>query len=255
MKISGAAEKQGIFLIPRIGLDSTIKSQQGVVMRTVRGLVLIALVCVTSLAVSAPAFAQNVAPAPQQDTDQGVGIGVLGGLAISSFRGEGSEGTSSGTGPMFGIWFGGNRNGRVGFMGELSYVQSKVSIADDTGVSGDHVRFDYLEIPALFRINIGSQMREGASVYALAGPVFDFQLSKKLVVGGVEVPEAELENQFTSVNIGLMIGGGFEWNRIGVEVRGNWGMKQLATDEAVDSETVPPVKGTMIQIVGKFRFN
>jgi len=85
--------------------------------------------------------------------------------------------------------------------------------------------------------------------------VFDFQLSNKLSEDGVEVPEAELENQFSSVNIGLMLGGGFEWNRIGVEVRGNWGMKQLATDEALDAGSVPDVKTTMLQIVFKFRFN
>jgi len=190
----------------------------------------------------------------QQDTDQGVGIGALGGVGITSFRGDDTEGTSSGTGWLFGIWFGGNRNGRVGFMGELNYVDKRISITD-TGVSGDYVSTKYLEIPALIRINIGSRSRDGVSVYGLVGPVFDFRLSTKLVIEGVEVPEAELENQFSSVDIGLMAGGGIEWNRIGFEVRGNWGMKQLATDEAIDSGSVPSVKSTSIQIIGKFRFN
>ncbi len=222
-------------------------------MRTVRGMVLIGLVFATSLAVSIPAFAQNN-PAPrQQDSDQGVGIGALGGMTITSARGEGSEGISSGTGWMFGIWFGGNRNGRVGFMGELSYVQKKIT--DETDPDNNYLTTNYLEIPALFRINIGSKMREGLSVYALAGPVFDIRLSSKLVDGGFEIPEAELENQFSGVDIGFMGGAGVEFNRIGFEVRGNWGLKRLATDEAIDSGNFPPTKNTSIQILGKFRFN
>jgi hypothetical protein len=240
-------------------------------MRLVRGTVFVALTLVGSLVLASPAYAQNGAfnfglsqqkPAPppparpQQNTDNGIGIGVLGGIGITSFRGDAAdtEGTSSGTGWMFGIWFGGNVNGAVGFMGEVSYVDKRISI-DDTGVDGDYLSTKYLEIPALIRINIGSRMRQGARVYGLVGPVFDFRLSSKLHIFGEDVPEADLENQFSSVDIGLMAGGGVEWNRLGFEVRGNWGMKQLATDEAIESGSVPSVKSTSIQILGKFRFN
>ena len=98
-------------------------------MRTVRGMVLIALVCATSLMVSSPAFAQAnrpAAPAPQQDSDQGIGIGALGGLNIAIPTGEDAEIAKSGTGWIVGIWFGGNRNGRVGFMGELNFAEKKI---------------------------------------------------------------------------------------------------------------------------------
>ena len=233
-------------------------------MRMVRGTALVAFALVGALVTAIPAYAQQKAafnfgsvsatpPATRQSSDQGVGIGALGGMTITSARGEGSEGTSAGTGWMFGIWFGGNRNGRVGFMGELSYVQKKIQAEIDP--EDNYLTTNYLEIPALVRINIGSEMREGLSVYGLVGPVFDIRLSSKLVDFGFEVPEEELENDFSGVDIGIMAGAGVEWNRIGFEVRGNWGLKRLATDEAIDAGRFPPTKNTSIQILGKFRFN
>ena len=81
-------------------------------MRLVRGTVLVALTLVGSLVMAAPAYAQNGAfnfglsqqkPAsppqtrPQQNSDQGVGVGALGGFNIASATGENSEGTASGT--------------------------------------------------------------------------------------------------------------------------------------------------------------
>jgi hypothetical protein len=213
-------------------------------------------VALTSLVVTTPALAQNTGAKPQQnmgDTDQGVGIGALAGFTRTSLRGEDSEGTASGTGAMFGIWFGGNRNGRVGFMGEVNWVQKKIKDAsspDDT-----HLTTNYVEIPAAFRINIGNRSREGMSVYGLVGPVFDFRLSSKLVVEGTEIPSSDLDNTFSSVDIGLLAGVGVEVNRLGVEVRGNWGMKSLATDEATEAGILPPGKQFTLQILGKFRFN
>ena len=229
-------------------------------MRTIRRLV-VAMACVTSLWVSTLASAQTTAaPAPQQqDTDQGVGVGALGGLSITSARGEDTENIASGTGWMFGIWFGGNLNGRVGFMGELSYVQKKITA--DFDPDNNYLTTNYLELPALVRINIGSRVRERVTGYGLIGPVFDFRLSSKFLEDGEEITDDEfeevygLENVFNSVDIGIMAGAGIEWNRIGFEFRYSWGLMQLTTDEAADSGLFPTVKANTIQILGKFRFN
>lgn len=226
-------------------------------MRTVRGTALIALVCVASLAIATPAFAQatpSQQPMAQESNDSGVGVGALGGLTFTSAAGDDSEGIASGTGWMIGIWFGGNVNGAVGFMGELSYVRKRIQ---EEGSFGDdnYLETDYLEIPALIRINIGSREREGVRGYGLIGPVFDFRLGSKLVASGIEIPEAELENQFSAVDIGLMAGAGIEWNRIGFEFRYSWGLTRLATDEAVDAGNLPDVKSNTIQLLGKIRFN
>lgn len=214
-------------------------------MRTVRGMVLIGLVAATSLAVSTPAFAQS--------TDQGVGVGALGGLNISSATGDNSEGIASGTGWIVGIWFGGNRNGRVGFMGEVNYAEKKITSEVDP--DNNYLSTKVIQIPALARVNVGSKSREGVSVYGLVGPNFDFRMSSKLVDSGFEVPEADLENTFSSVDIGLMAGAGIEWNRIGFEFRYSWGLKQLATEEAIDAGVLPEAKINQMQFVAKFRFN
>jgi hypothetical protein len=203
------------------------------------------LVVATPLVFATPALAQNnnssTSARQDQDTDSGVGFGVLGGFNRTSLRGDDLEDISGGSGPMFGIWFGGNRNGRVGFMGEANYVVKKAT--DD--LFDQEVKVTYFEIPALFRINIGNRSRDGVSVYALAGPVFDFKLSEKFE--GVEVDTDE----FKGVDIGLMIGGGVEVNRLGFEVRGNWGMKNIAQGD----EVVSDIKTFTLQILGKFRIN
>ncbi len=218
-------------------------------MRTSRATGLIALALVTSLFLPSPAQAQ----AQAGQSDSGIGVGALGGIGFTSARGEGSEDISSGTGAIFGIWFGGNRNGRVGFLGELNYVAKRINDSEDSDTS---LTTYYLEIPAVFRFNFGDlSNREGLIVYGLAGPVFDFRMSSKLVEDGVEIPEADLDNAFSAVEFGIMAGVGFEWARFGFEFRVNFGLNQLATDEAVEAEILPPAKTTSIQIVGKFRFN
>ncbi len=203
-------------------------------MRTFRGVILAILVVVAPLVLATPAFAQNNPPQQRQDTDSGVGFGVLGGFARMSV----TDSDETAKGPMFGIWFGGNRNGRVGFMGELSYIAQKIDFG-----GGFEATVKYLEIPALFRINIGNKSRNGVSVYALAGPVFDFKVAEAF--DGVSTED------FKGVDIGIMFGGGVEVNRIGFEVRVNKGMRNIAQGD----EVVTDIKKTTLQIVGKFRFN
>jgi hypothetical protein len=67
--------------------------------------------------------------APRQSSTGGVGIGALVGYVNTSATGDTNDTDfkfDSGSGWMAGIWFGGNRNGILGVMGELSYVVKKV---------------------------------------------------------------------------------------------------------------------------------
>jgi hypothetical protein len=194
------------------------------------------LVLLTPLFLSVPALAQN--SAQESDTDSGVGIGVLGGLNRTSIRGDEGEGIEAGNGPMVGIWFGGNRNGRVGFMGELSYLERRSS------AGGFETKIKYLEIPAVFRINVGSRSRDAASVYGLIGPVFDFKMSESFE--GIST-----DDNFKGVDVGILGGIGVEVNRVGFEVRGNWGLKNINQGDVVVSD----IKTFSLQILGKFRFN
>jgi hypothetical protein len=79
---------------------------------------ILALATALTLALATPAFAQ------QRQVNSGLGIGALAGLTWTSLSTEMNQfniDTSSDTGVMFGIWFGGNRDGRTGLLGEFSY--------------------------------------------------------------------------------------------------------------------------------------
>ncbi len=200
----------------------------------------LALVCGLAL-VAAPGFAQTTG-----QNDSGVGIGALGGYTNTSVQLESNPfdiNTDGGSGWMAGIWFGGNRNGRVGFMGEVNWVVKKFTVED----SEQELR--YVEIPALVRVNAGSLDREKPSLYFLGGPVFDIQ------VKALEDGESLDEDVYEGLDIGVMAGIGFEVARIGIEGRYSWGLKSvLATDLALASG-FGDTKLNTLQIVAKIRFN
>jgi hypothetical protein len=185
-------------------------------MHTLRRLTLSLVVLMTMVAAT-PAFAQQSLQVSNSGSDGGVGFGVEFGLTRATIHAKGAgDFIKSRNGLMGGIWFGGNRNGAVGFMGEITYV---VKGAKDE-LSGDDLKLHYLEIPALLRANIGQRSRNGVIVYPFAGPVVDIQLKGSL--NGIDV-----KNQFNGYDLGVIGGVGFEAARMGVEVRGNWGLKTL----------------------------
>src|SRR5262249_8894056 len=101
----------------------------------------------------------------------GAGIGGKLGPPVPSYHGPSCDGCfNTNTGFEGGIWFGGNRGGRVGVMGEVLYAKKKQE-ASNAGLTGS-TSLQYLEIPILARINIGSRSRNGVSIYGLVGPVF-----------------------------------------------------------------------------------
>ncbi len=193
-----------------------------------------------------PAFAQN-------QPNSGLGFGVHFGGNWQSVRTEENEfdiDKSAGAGWLAGIWFGGNRDGRVGLMGEVSYLKAKVKFSD----AGDEVTSEqtFIQIPVLLRINAGSRSRAGASVYFLAGPAFDIKLDSDDEFSELFDDPSDV---YEGLNIGIMFGVGVEVARIGVEVRYNYGVRSvLATDAAV-AAGFGSVKTNQLQVVGKIRIN
>jgi hypothetical protein len=173
------------------------------------------------LALAAPAAAQ--------------GFGIEAGITRASLRGDSVPDFIDGrNGWLAGIWFGGNRTGRVGLMGELTYV-----------VKGDEdVKLQYIEVPVLMRVNIGSRDRNSWTVYPVFGPVFDIKLK-------AEVDDLDLSDEYEGFDVGVMAGAGFEFARIGVEVRGNWGLRSIDPD-LTGSEKVT---NYMLQALLKIRIN
>jgi hypothetical protein len=209
---------------------------------------LTALTCTAFLLAAAGASAQTRLPpqANRPPADEGPGIGVLGGWTNSTLKGspEDEAFIEARNDFMVGVWFGGNRAGRVGALGEVNYVTKGANERDFPG----SLRVTYIEIPALVRVNIGSRTREGARFYGLAGPAFGMRLTATL-----EDPEGDLDvsEDYERFDVGLMFGGGAEVRRIGVEVRLNWGLRQIFEP----SEGLEPLKNYQIQVVGKYRFN
>jgi hypothetical protein len=197
-------------------------------------------------AVVATAMVLAAAPAFAQTQNSGLGIGALGGISWTTIRTENEVDFDfkTGTGWQAGIWFGGNRDGRVGLMGELSYAVKKVSDEFE-----NEVERSYVQIPVLLRINAGSRAKNKPSLYFLAGPVFDIQISTK--VNGADSPD----DVYEGLEIGLMFGAGFEVARIGIEGRYSYGFKSvLSTDAALDSG-FGSTKLNTFSVIAKIRFN
>ena len=178
---------------------------------------------------------------------QGFGIGAKIGPLWSSFDsatvGSTTVNFDTSTGWEGGIWFGGNRGGRVGVMGEVLYAKKKQEVAGQTGSS---TSLKYLEIPILMRVNIGSRSRNGISVYGLVGPVFDVNL--KAEANGVDVKKG-----YESLDIGILGGAGIEITRFLVEGRYNHGLRNVLKSTNVASAT--DIKTHSFALLFGVRFN
>lgn len=200
-------------------------------MRLLRGIGLTSLL-LAMLAIAQPAFAQGNAG----NDDQGIGVGALAMATFPSVSNlEGGLDAKSGYG--FGLWVGGNKNGTVGFTGEFIYLVKKYE-----GEFGKATQ-KALHIPAVFHINIGSRTTNGARGYAIIGPSFTINVNDELT-GGLA------GDNFAGADIGIVGGAGFEVARLGIEGRGNWGLKNIS-DDGVTSDS----KEFRFELVGKFRFN
>jgi len=182
-------------------------------------------------ALARPAHAQST-------TNNGIGVGAEGMVAFPSVSNTSADFDAS-TAYGFGLWVGGNRGGTVGFTGEFIYAFKKFTN------SNSELKRQALEIPAVFHINFGKHSKNGALGYGIVGPVFTINVKDKLT-GGVA------GTNFSSADIGIMAGAGFEVARIGIEGRGNWGFKSITDNNggALDDN-----KEFSFELVGKVRFN
>lgn len=194
-----------------------------------------------SFLVAGMASQQQAAPPPAQSSAGGIGFGIKGGWLYSSFS-QAGESLDSRSGWEAGIFFGGNRSGVVGLMGELMYARKSF----EEGAIPKTTNLDYFEIPILLRLNIGSSNKnKGVIFYGLAGPVFDFNL--KAERDGVDVSD-----DYETFDIGVLAGGGLEISRIILEARYNWGLKNLLKDSGALSGDL---KNQTFALIGGIRFN
>jgi hypothetical protein len=175
---------------------------------------------------------------------EGIGIGFKVGPIFTSYSAAKCDSFfNTNTGLEGGIWFGGNRGGRVGVMGEVLYAKKKQEGASTlTGSTS----LQYLEIPILTRINIGSRSRNGVSIYGLVGPVFDINLK-------ASIGDRDVKSNYESLDLGILGGVGIEITRFLVEGRFNHGFRNVL--KSGDAATFGDIKTNSFAVLFGFRLN
>ena len=229
-------------------------------MRMYRRLI-VSIAATTAVLMATPAFAQsflpknNTAPAQQGQPNSGLGFGIHFGAAWSSIDTETNDfelDTSQGTGIVAGVFFGGNRDGRVGLQGEVSYLEKKVKLSDPFGDSID-IKNTYIQIPVLLRINTGDRSNNGPCVFFLVGPSFDIKIGDN--AEDIFDDDVNVDDVYEGLEIGLMAGAGFEVARFGVQFRYTWGLNNVLGTDAANAAGFGDTKFNTFQVTGIFRIN
>ena len=177
---------------------------------------------------------------------QGFGIGAKIGPLFTSYSAASCDNCfNTNTGWEGGIWFGGNRGGRVGVMGEVLYAKKKQEASSNGGLTGS-TSLQYLEIPILLRINIGSRSRNGISIYGLVGPVFDINLKASL-------NDLDVKSKYESLDLGLLGGVGIEITRFLIEGRFNQGLRNVLKSD--NATAFGDIKTHSFAVLFGLRFN
>lgn len=189
-------------------------------------------------------FAAPLSQGTRSQNQQGFGFGIKGGFLFNSAK-SAQRDFGNETGTAIGIFFGGNRTGDIGVMGELLYVK-KFAPSSPTSTTLD-AKVYYLEIPILLRINIGDHSVNGFNVYGIVGPVVDIRLNAKL-----KVNDLDIKKRYEGVDLGVIAGGGVEFLRFIAEARYNWGLRAVNSG---DFGNTTEIKGRTFYILFGFRIN
>lgn len=163
-----------------------------------------------------------------------IGFGVKGGWTYTDTRGEVSDNGDviefeADHGFAFGGVLAAQLHPNVSIQPEGLFVRKQVEAAIDT--IGSTVRLDYFEVPVLAKLH-GRRPDSGAAPFALVGPAFSFLLSaeQRLEAGGAVVTE-DIKDDVTSVDIGLVFGGGVDliqdWGAVTIDGRYTFGLRNL----------------------------
>ena len=224
---------------------------------------LIVSVATTAAVLAAtPAFGQSFQqdtnpPAMQRQPNTGLGFGIhFGGTwtSLSTDENLGEIDLNKGGGIVAGVFFGGNRDGRVGLQGEVSYLTKKINLKADFGPDDtldQDSKNTYIQIPILLRVNTGSRSNNGPCLFFLVGPAFDIKISETDDFTDL----FDVEDVYQGVETGLMAGAGFEVARFGVQVRYVWGLTNVLSTDAAEQAGFKDTKYNSLQITGIFRIN
>ena len=143
---------------------------------------------------------------------QGVGIKV--GPTFDEFSGDALN-FDNRTGIHAGLFIGGSRDKVLGFQTEFNWLRKNTATE-----AGQDIRIDYLQVPLLLRLNAGSSSANGAALYGVVGPAFDFKIAD-------EVEGFTLDDGIEGTDVSLAFGGGFEVAHIIIEGRYEKGFRRI----------------------------
>jgi hypothetical protein len=143
------------------------------------------------------------------------GVGIKFGPTFTEFSSDALD-YNNRTGIHAGLFFGGNRDGLLGLQSELNWIRKKSEVESNN----QEIRIDYLQVPVLLRLNIGSRSASGPAIYALAGPALDIKIAD-------EVDGITLDNGFEGADVTMVFGGGLEVARVVLEGRWDKGLRRI----------------------------
>ena len=154
---------------------------------------------------------------------QGIGVAVTGGPNWPQFSLDPDTfNIDNRPGWQVGVALGGNRTGVFGIQTEVNYQRLRAAVNQLTGDRG-HADIDYIQIPVLARLNLGTHSKNIFAIYAIVGPSFDIKVNETFS----DINPPPPDDSFETLDIGLLFGAGVEITRLIIEGRYEIGLKQL----------------------------
>ena len=191
------------------------------------------------LAVDEGAGAAAQANTQVRQADAGIGFGIIYGIVYPAFSSDDFPNISNKTGWKLGIFFGGNRDGTVGFWGKLLYKVKKGAYFNE--ISDFEAK--YLDIPFGFRVNVGSASRNSVVGFVDVGAIVSINVSK--------LDDANIAEDYLGTELGYYFGFGIEVTRLIVEFR--WDRMVRSFYDPGDG--FAPIRGHEFEIEFMFRIN
>ena len=197
-------------------------------------------ICVVVLGLVSPAGAQ------------GLEFGAKGGLNLAKLSFDSDIGDTS-LNTQVGLAAGGFMiwplGGRLDVEVEGLYSVKGVSI--DAGVASTKVRIDYVDVPELARYRIAGSSTS-RRVHILGGPVFGFRVRAESIADfGNDSFHRDITDEVKSFDIGVAVGGDWEFGRFVVDGRYTYGLTNISEDFADDGVKVT---NRVITFLGGVRF-
>ena len=142
------------------------------------------------------------------------GAGVKAGPTFAKFSSDAFD-FKTRTGIHAGLFVGGSRDNVLGFQTEFNWLRKNTETE-----AGQQIRIDYLQVPLLLRLNVGSSSANGVALFGVIGPAIELKIAD-------EVEGFTLDDGFEGADVSLAFGGGIEAARIIIEGRYAKGFRRI----------------------------